>query len=593
MSNKEGTIDFKINMQNYFSLAKPYALMFLVLGFFVLTISLASIGEKFIFKLLIDYGTLYSMGGMLSNQFVELVTSLALAFVLITIAKAISYWFRLHTINRLDAAIIVDLKKKFFTHIVRLSHKFHTSHKTGSLIARMTRGARAIETITDFFMFECLNLGLQLLVVSISILYFDPVLVIVLFGVVILFVLYILVVLFKQQKAKIDSNDAEDNEKAFIGDIFLNIDTVKYFGKENTIVNSFSTLANTTGTKFIKSWDFERWVPFGQSLIFGAGLIILISIPLFRFVQGEISIGTLAFVYMVFFNVTDPLTGFIWGLRRFYDATADFQSLFEYDKLKSEVVDKLDAKEIKIKKGKIEFKNVGFNYNRKQLIKNFDLSISPNEKIAFVGPSGAGKTTLVKLLFRLYDVESGEILIDGKNINKYKQESMRSELSIVPQECILFNDSIYNNVVFAKPAATKKEVFNALKAAQLYDFVESLPEKENTMVGERGIKLSGGEKQRLSIARALLANKKVLVLDEATSSLDSRTEHQIQVALKELMEGRTTIIIAHRLSTIMSADKIVVIEKGEIAQVGTHNELIKQKGTYKELWEMQKGGYIE
>ena len=220
------------------------------------------------------------------------------------------------------------------------------------------------------------------------------------------------------------------------------------------------------------------------------------------------------------------------------------------------------------------------------------LKISPNEKVALVGHSGCGKTTLIKLLYRLYDTDQGEVIVDKKNIKDFKQESLRSELSIVPQEAILFDDTIYNNILFSNPSAKREHVMRAIKFAQLDKFIKDLPLKENTFVGERGVKLSGGEKQRVSIARAILANKKVLVLDEATSALDSQTEFEIQQALEKLMTGRTSIIIAHRLSTIMKADKIVVMDKGRIVQVGSHRDLIKTQGIYKQLWNLQKGGYI-
>jgi ABC-type multidrug transport system fused ATPase/permease subunit len=221
------------------------------------------------------------------------------------------------------------------------------------------------------------------------------------------------------------------------------------------------------------------------------------------------------------------------------------------------------------------------------------LKIKKNEKIALIGHSGCGKTSLMRLLYRLYDVESGKILIDGKNINEFKQESLRSELSIVPQECVLFDDTIYNNIKFSNPNATRKQIMNAIKFAQLDKVIRNFPKKENTIVGERGVKLSGGEKQRVSIARAILANKKILVLDEATSSLDSETENEIQKALQKLLQGRTSIIIAHRLSTIMNADRIIVMKSGKIIQQGKHKDLIRQKGEYKKLWNLQKGGYIK
>jgi ATP-binding cassette, subfamily B, heavy metal transporter len=280
-------------------------------------------------------------------------------------------------------------------------------------------------------------------------------------------------------------------------------------------------------------------------------------------------------------------------MRDFYTVMGDFESLYSYSKIKKEVKDKDDAKPLKIKNPSIEFKNITFMYGKRKIFENFNLKISKNKKVAFVGHSGCGKTTLVKLLYRLYDLNTGKILLDDTDIKQVNQESLREEMSIVPQECVLFDDSIYNNILFSKPNAKKEEVMSAIKFAQLDKIIENFPDKENTLVGERGIKLSGGEKQRVSIARAILADKKILVLDEATSSLDSETEHEIQKDLEKLMKGRTSIIIAHRLSTIMHADMIVVMKKGKIVERGKHVQLIKKNGEYKKLWKLQKGGYIK
>ena len=266
------------------------------------------------------------------------------------------------------------------------------------------------------------------------------------------------------------------------------------------------------------------------------------------------------------------------------------KSMTEIDSDK--IKDKLNAKDIEIKQGVIEFKNVSFKYHQNELFKNFNLKVDKNQKVALVGHSGSGKSTLVKILYRLYDLDNGTIKIDGVDIKDVKQESLRSELSIVPQECVLFDDTIYNNILFSNPKASRKEVLQAIKFAQLDKTIKEFPYREDTIVGERGVKLSGGEKQRVSIARAILANKKILVLDEATSSLDSKTEYEIQKDLQSLMQGRTSIIIAHRLSTIMGADLIVVLEKGNVVQQGTHRDLIKMPGVYQELWSLQKGGYL-
>lgn len=272
---------------------------------------------------------------------------------------------------------------------------------------------------------------------------------------------------------------------------------------------------------------------------------------------------------------------------------SEFESLFKYGKIDQEVKDAPNAKRIRIKEGKIDFRDVTFAYKNRKILDKFTLEVPKNKKVALVGPSGAGKSTIVKLLYRFYEPNQGSILIDGKDIRRFKQEPLRGELSIVPQECVLFDDSIYNNIAFSNPKANRKEVFRAIKFAQLDKIIKKFSNKEHTIVGERGVKLSGGEKQRVSIARAILANKKILVLDEATSSLDSETEHEIQRDLFKLMEGRTSIIIAHRLSTIMRADIIIVIDKGRIVQKGTHDDLIKKDGLYKKLWELQKGGYID
>jgi ATP-binding cassette, subfamily B, heavy metal transporter len=312
-----------------------------------------------------------------------------------------------------------------------------------------------------------------------------------------------------------------------------------------------------------------------------------------RLVNGEITIGTLVFIYTIYLSVSFALSNFTWRIRDLYVGITDFDSITKYGNIKNDVKDISESKKIIIKKGEIKFENIYFNYQKRKILKNFNLKIKKNQRIALVGHSGSGKTTIIKLLYRFYDLKKGRILIDNQDISKVKQLSLRNEMSIVPQEGILFNDTIYNNIIFSKPSATKSEVIKALKSAQFYDFVKKLPLKENTIVGERGIKLSGGEKQRLSIARALLANKKILILDEATSSLDSKTENEIQKALLKLMSGKTTIIIAHRLSTIMHADKIIVMNKGKIVQEGKHEDLLEQDSYYKELWKLQKDGYLQ
>jgi ATP-binding cassette subfamily B protein len=410
---------------------------------------------------------------------------------------------------------------------------------------------------------------------------------------VILFIGYSYYINRIQQSSNLAANNAEDVEKANIADMFTNIDSIKYFGKENTVKKRYGKLSNVTRLAWLKNWDYLRWLDAGQSLILSIGTFLILLFPVLRLLDGTITIGTLVFIYTVYGNLMGPMFGFVHGIRNFYRAMADFEALFQYGKLKNDIKDIPRATNLKVNKGTIEFKNVTFKYHKRKILNNFSLKIPENYKVALVGPSGAGKSTIVRVLYRLYDLDNGSILIDGKDISKVKQESLRQELSIVPQECMLFDDTVYNNISFSRRSATRQEVFAAMKFAQMDKIVKNFPKKEKTIVGERGVKLSGGEKQRVSIARALLADKKILVLDEATSALDSETEHEIQQDLERLMKGRTSIIIAHRLSTIMKADMIVVMDKGRIVQTGTHNELIRKPGIYKKLWNLQKGGYIK
>jgi ATP-binding cassette subfamily B protein len=392
---------------------------------------------------------------------------------------------------------------------------------------------------------------------------------------------------------RLKANKAEDREKATISDVFTNIDSIKYFGKEGRVKSLFTKLSSDARNKFLQTWNYYRLIGTGQSLILSVGIFLILYFPFVKFLKGNLTIGTLVFIYTIYFNLAGPLFSFVHGVRQYYDALADLHALTGYENERNEIEDKAHTKDLEINEGKINFDNVNFKYHDRRIIKNLSLDINSGEKVALVGYSGSGKTTLIKLLYRLYDVSSGRILVDGKDIRDVRQESLRSSLSIVPQEAILFDDTIYNNILFSNPKAERAEVLKAIRFAQLDKLIRNLPKGEKTIVGERGVKLSGGEKQRVSIARALLADKKILILDEATSALDSQTEHEIQKDLWRLMQGRTSIIIAHRLSTVMHADKIVVMDKGRIVQMGRHRDLIAKKGRYKELWDLQKGGFLE
>ncbi len=588
-------LNLKENFKTYIKLALNYRYYFLLVLFIVTIIEFTRIFDQYLFKLVVDNGTNFVSNKITLSFFQQILIAIALAFVFSVFLRALGKWAEMKVINRLDGRMIYDLKMKFFKHIVGLSHNFHVTHKTGSLISRMNRGTRAVEAVTDFIVFNLAPLIIQVIIVGISVLYFDALTSMVIILTAVLFVVFGVYMSNRQQYPQYLANRADDIEKGNMADIFTNIDSIKYYGKEKFIHARFEKLADDSKKKHISFWDYQNLFNAGETVIVGLGTFFILLITLIKLMNGELSIGDVTFIYTVYGSMMGNLFGFVHSIRRFYVALGDFDSLFEYDKIQNDIKDKPSASQLKIAKGVIEFKNISFNYSGKNTsaVKDLNLKINENEKVALVGHSGCGKTTLVKLLYRLFDVNKGEILIDGKNIKDFKQESLRSEMSIVPQEAILFDDTIYNNIKFSKPNASRQEVMRAMKFAQLDKFVNDLPLNENTIVGERGVKLSGGEKQRVSIARAILADKKVLVLDEATSALDSETEHEIQKDLQNLMQGRTSIIIAHRLSTIMKADKIVVLEKGKIVQVGKHFDLIKQDGQYKRLWNLQKGGYIK
>ena len=593
MESRYENIDFGHNLRVYYSFLRKYKKVFLVLLFMILIVEAISVSNRWLFKVIIDNATAFTAKTLALHGFVNVLLIVAGVFIGLLVIQSFGRWINIHLVNRLEGDMIIDLKKKFFNHIIFLSHGFYTSHKIGSLISRFSRGGRAMERMTDTIVFNFGPLIFQFIIVLSSLAYFELGLALIVFLTVAAFVAYNFIFQQIQKKSSIVANETEDIEKANIGDIFTNIDSIKYFGKENFIKNRFARLSDNTKKAFIRNWDYFRWIDAGQTLIIGLGTFALIYVSLLKFLNGGLSIGTLTFVYTVYLSLLSPLFSFVHGIREYYRVMSDFDALFKYGQIKNEIKEPLKAKKSKIAKGEIEFRNVSFNYGKRNLFEDFSLKIKPTQKIALVGHSGSGKSTLVKLLYRFYDVKQGEILIDKTNIKDFKQEDLRSGMSIVPQDCVLFDDTIYNNIAFSKTNATRKEVMRAMKFAQIDKIINNFPNKENTIVGERGVKLSGGEKQRVSIARAILANKKILVLDEATSSLDSETEFEIKKDLEELMKGRTNVIIAHRLSTIMKADKIIVIKKGKIVQVGNHNQLIKTAGEYKKLWNLQKGGYIK
>lgn len=595
MKTEEGkNVNVKENLEIYWSFVKKYKLLFFGIFFFVFLHEAKQIADKYLVKIVFDKSADFVSGILPKDNFVSIIFALLIGLICMTLfISVIGNWMREHLLIKLESKVIYNLKEKYFSHIISLDHKFFTTHKTGSLISRLGRGSGAVERMTDSIFYEFAPFLVQFSILVISLIYLDKLSAIIIFIIVALFLSFNLGFQKIINKDQLFANKTEDIEKANIADIFTNVDSIKYFGKEYWIKQRYTNLANETRKNSVKSLNHWRNISAGNSFILGMGTACLLYFSFNLFLRGEMSLGTLSFIYTTYYSLMGPMFGFVHGVRNFNRSMTDFQDLFQYGKIESEIKDKANAPEMKIKNAEIEFDNICFSYDKRKVFDNFSLKIPSNKKIALVGHSGCGKSSLVKLLYRLYDIQSGNIKIDGRDIRDVKHEALRSEMSIVPQECILFDDSVFNNIKFSNPRATREQVMQAIKFAQLDKIINRFPQKENTIVGERGVKLSGGEKQRVSIARAILANKKILVLDEATSALDSETEHEIQVDLQRLMQGRTSIVIAHRLSTIMNADTIVVMKEGKIVQMGKHDELIRKTGEYKKLWNLQKGGYLK
>ncbi len=590
--SKRAELDVKYILRTYWNFLKRYKLLMFGTMLVVMSVTGLSFIGRYFFKIILDNGELYTKNEITSQSFIQIIWLIGICWVAVLGGNALMRWVRIHLLNKLEIKMMLELKQYYYTHILSLSHKFHTTHKTGSLISRITRGSSAIERLTDFIVFNTLPLLFELIISGLALMTLDKRMGLIVLATGTILVFYSGKLQKFQRKLTTLTNEAEDREKAMIGDTFTNIDSIKYYGKEDIVKNKYTSIAEKTKATMFKQWQVYRWISSGEGLITGVGGLGVLFLTINSFLKGTITLGTVAFAWALYGTLIETLRVFMDGLRGYNRSIADFQDLFQYGKIENDIKDKPHAENLEIKDGIIEFKNVSFKYQENSLFNNFNLTIPKNKKIALVGHSGSGKSTLVKLLYRLYDLDKGQIMIDGTNIKEVNQESLRSELSIVPQECVLFDDTIYNNILFSNPKASKSEVMEAINFAQLDKTIAIFPYKENTIVGERGVKLSGGEKQRVSIARAILANKKILILDEATSSLDSKTEHEIQRDLQRLMQNRTSLIIAHRLSTIMKADIIVVLDKGKIVQQGTHNQLISKSGTYRELWNLQKGGYI-
>ena len=483
-----------------------------------------------------------------------------------------------------------NLGKKSFHHLHSLSLSFHLNRRTGALNRITDRGVKGIESIIRLLILNTFPTIIEFIFVGFILLYeFDWRFLFVVFLTVISYTVFTVYYssLRNIYREQMNSSDEDANTKSL--DSLINYETVKHFNNEQIEEERFDEAMSGFEKASSKVLTSLAFLNFGQTAIFTIGLTICMLMSGIEVSKGNQTIGDFVLVNALLMQLSIPLNFFGFIYREISQGMIDLRSLFSVLKIEPEIKDKKNAIDMSFFKADIEFKNVSFSYDKKRVVLDkINFKIPSGSSIAIVGPTGAGKSTISRLLFRFYDVASGSILVNGKDIRDITQVSLRKNIGVVPQDTVLFNDTIHYNLSYGKINADEKEIWEVSRRAKLSELIKTLPDGMSTVVGERGLKLSGGEKQRVAIARTLLKNPPILILDEATSSLDTLTEKEIKVSLNNLAKKRTSIIIAHRLSTIVDADKILVFEKGKIIEQGTHIQLLKKKGLYADMWNTQQ-----
>jgi ABC-type transport system involved in Fe-S cluster assembly fused permease/ATPase subunit len=483
-----------------------------------------------------------------------------------------------------------ELANRTFRHLHALSLRFHLERRTGGLNRVIERGVTGVDTIVRMAVLNSIPTAVELAMISGMVAYyFGWIYVLVVLVTVVLYVWFTFWASDLRIAIRRDMNDSDTEAHAKAVDSLLNYETVKYFGNEDHEARRFDASMARYERAAIRTYTSLGWLNTGQAVIFTLGTVICMLLAARDVAAGTLTIGGFVMINAILMQLYLPLNFMGMVYREIKQGLIDIETMFALLHEPSEIVDRPGAKPLRVDQGEIRFENVSFAYDpERQILKQVSFEVPAGKMVAIVGPSGAGKSTISRILFRFYEITGGKVLIDGQNITDITQRSLRAAIGMVPQDTVLFNDTIEYNIRYGRPDASERDVREAAKLAQIHDFIMTLPQGYASLVGERGLKLSGGEKQRVAIARTILKAPPILILDEATSALDSHTEKDIQDALERVARNRTSLVIAHRLSTVVHADAILVLDHGEIVERGTHLELLARGGLYASLWTRQR-----
>jgi ATP-binding cassette, subfamily B, heavy metal transporter len=485
---------------------------------------------------------------------------------------------------------VYRISVKVLDHLHKMSLRFHLEKQTGSIIRDLERGTQSLSSLINYMIFIILPTVIEVLLVgAILLVTYDINFTLITFSTIIIYILFTLKVTNWRMNFRHDMNRLDSEANSIAVDSLLNYETVKYFNNEKYEIKRYSDVLFKWENAAMQSMTTMSLLNFGQAIIITIGVTFIMIFASSGVVDGSMTLGDLVLVNALMLQLFVPLNTLGIVYRQITYALADMNMLLKLLDKNIEIIDKEDAKDLVVKSGNIKFKNVSFSYNdNRSILKNISLDVPAGKKIAIVGPSGAGKSTIGRLLFRFYNSNKGTISIDGQNIINCTQFSLHENIAVVPQDTVLFNESILFNIQYADNNSSKEDVIKAATLANIHHFIDSLPQKYNTVVGERGLKLSGGEKQRIAIARAVLKKPKIILFDEATSSLDSKSESKILSSMNAISKDITSLVIAHRLSTIKDAHHIYVLDNGNIIESGNHNHLLSIKGLYFQMWNLQK-----